>query len=179
MNQANLVVKRAPVERYWFWLIERRLNDWPQAPKSTEEKQALLRLAFEQCKLPVIESFWAKRALEAGDPSVAESAVDADFTVSQCVERYAFTQDDFRHIDGSVLAVVPNQEATDTVSPEQQAANEVEQALLFGESRERTGFGGVSDGFSGGESGEDINVDGDVVMGYIWADSVKNSDTMV
>ncbi|TGO12289.1 hypothetical protein BTUL_0091g00340 [Botrytis tulipae] len=161
MNQANFVVKRAPVEQYWFWLVEKRLKEWPQAPESIEEREALLRLAFEQCKLPVIESFWAKRAMEAGDPSVAQSSIDAEFTISQCVEQFAFTQDDFNHIDGSALAVVPNQTATGTVSAEQQAANEAEQARLFGESRERTGLGG----FSGGESGEDVDADGDVAMG--------------
>ncbi|KAF7933704.1 uncharacterized protein EAE98_003413 [Botrytis deweyae] len=169
----NFVVKRAPVERHWFWLLEKRLKDWPQAPKSTEEKEDLLRLAFEQCKLPVIESFWAERAMKAGDPSVAQSSIDADFTISQCIEMLAFTQDDFRNPNGSILAVVPNQTATDTVSAEQQAINEAEQARLFGESRERTGLGvasgGVSVGESGGvsfgDSGEDVDADGDVAMG--------------
>ncbi|KAF7952176.1 uncharacterized protein EAE97_001673 [Botrytis byssoidea] len=153
MNQANFVVKRAPVEQYWFWLVEKRLKEWPQAPESIEEREALLRLAFEQ------------RAMEAGDPSVAQSSIDAEFTISRCVEQLAFTQDDFNHIDGSALAVVPNQTATGTVSAEQEAANEAEQARLFGESRERTGLGGVSGGVSVGESGEDVDADGDVAMG--------------
>ncbi|TGO40591.1 hypothetical protein BHYA_0034g00100 [Botrytis hyacinthi] len=125
-------------------IVGKRLKEWPQALESIEEKQALLRLAFEELsdaelQLPVIESFWAKRAMEAGDPSVAESGVwsiDAEFTISQCVEQLAFTQDDFNHINGSALAVVLNQAATGTVSAEQQAANEAEQARLFGESRE-------------------------------------------
>ncbi|KAF5872885.1 uncharacterized protein Bfra_008161 [Botrytis fragariae] len=165
INQANFVVKRAPVERYWFWFVERRLNELAPGAKICRGEAGSFALGFRtKCKLPVLESFGAKRAMEAGDPGVAESgfeAIDADFTLSQCVERFAFTQDDFRHIDGSALAIVPNQPATDTVSLEQQAANEAEQARLFGESRERTGLGDVS----GGESGEDVDANGEVVMG--------------
>lgn len=63
--------------------------------------------------------------------------------------------------DRSTLAIFPNQPVTDDVSAEQPAANEAEQAPLFGESRERTGLGGVS----GGESGENVDADGDVAMG--------------
>lgn len=63
--------------------------------------------------------------------------------------------------DGSTLAIVLSQLGTDDVSAEQQTANEAEQARLFGESQERTGLGGVS----GGESGENVDANGDIAMG--------------
>ncbi|KAK8906622.1 hypothetical protein QC760_005206 [Botrytis cinerea] len=81
--------------------------------------------------------------------------------LSPTIEEFDFTQNDFVNADRSSLAVAPNQPVTDGVSAEQQADNEAEQARLFGESRERTGLGGVS----GGESGENVDADGDVAMG--------------
>ncbi|TGO57445.1 hypothetical protein BCON_0065g00050 [Botryotinia convoluta] len=160
-NQANFFVKRAPVKRRWFWLVEQRLKTWDKAPESIDEKKALLMFAFEQCKLPRAEKFCRERARIAGDDSVAESSVDADMTISKCVEKFGVTQDDFVNANGSALAVVSNQPVTDYISAEQQAANEAEQARLFGESRKRTGLGGISSV----ESGEDIDADGDVAMG--------------
>ncbi|CCD44533.1 predicted protein [Botrytis cinerea T4] len=76
-------------------------------------------------------------------------------------QEFGFTQNDSVNADRSTLAIFPNQPVTDDVSAEQPAANEAEQAPLFGESRERTGLGGVS----GGESGENVDADGDVAMG--------------
>ncbi|TEY52878.1 hypothetical protein BOTCAL_0254g00020 [Botryotinia calthae] len=156
-NQARYIVKRAPVDKHLYWLLEKRLGTWEKAPKSIEEKEAC-------CKLPRAERFWRERARVSGDDSVAESGLqstDADITISRCVEEFGFTQNDFVNADGSTLAVVTNQPVTDSVSAEQQATNEAEQARLFGESRVRTGLGGVS----GGESGENFDADGDVTMG--------------
>ncbi|KAF7920630.1 hypothetical protein BELL_1024g00020 [Botrytis elliptica] len=164
-NQARFIVKRAPVERRWFWLVEERLKTWDKAPESIDKRKALLMLAFEQCKSRRAETFWRERARIAGDDSVAESCIDADMTISKCIDDYGITQDDFVTANGSTLAVVPNQPAADHISAERQAANEAEQARLFGESRERTGLGGVSGGVSVDESGEDVDADGDVAMG--------------
>ncbi|KAM0164628.1 hypothetical protein ACHAPG_000401 [Botrytis cinerea] len=76
-------------------------------------------------------------------------------------KEFGFTQNDSVNADRSTLAIFPNQPVTDDICAEQPAANEAEQAPLFGESRERTGLGGVS----GGESGENVDADGDVAMG--------------
>ncbi|KAM0317250.1 hypothetical protein ACHAO8_002575 [Botrytis cinerea] len=66
-------------------------------------------------------------------------------------KEFDFTQNDFVNADRSTLAIFPNQPVV----------NEAEQARLFGESRERTSLGGVS----GGESGENVDADGDVAVG--------------
>ncbi|KAF7889809.1 uncharacterized protein EAF02_002224 [Botrytis sinoallii] len=116
-----------------------------RAPVERHKRKALLMLAFEQCKSRRAEIFCRERARIAGDDSVAESCIDADMTISK--------------------SVVPNQPAADHISAERQAANEAEQARLFGESRERTGLGGISGGVSADESGEDVDADGDVAMG--------------
>ncbi|KAF7898351.1 hypothetical protein EAF00_004797 [Botryotinia globosa] len=160
-NQARFVVKRAPVERRWFWLVEERLKNWDKAPKSNDERKALLMLAFAQCKCRQAEIFWRERAGISGDDSVAESCVDAEITLSRCIEDYGVTQADLVTADGSTSAVVQNHQAASHISAEEQAAIEAEQARLFGESRERIGLERVT----GVEPGEDVDADGDVAMG--------------